>query len=185
MMSVKVAWYAEKEDALMKALQGLEDGTYTSLREASCATGTPRKTLGDRFNGGLSHHEAQVNKQSLSPDEEAALVSWIDRLSCTGNPVHHQFLHELALEIRRPHLESEHLPPQPLGKHWVSRFLNRNPLLQSRLASSIEGARKAITEEQIQDWFANFQRVVDENNILPENIYNMDETSDTISSDNN
>ena len=40
----------------------------------------------------------------------------------------------------------------------------------------MEVARKAITEEQLRNWFAAFQRVVQEHGILPENIYNMDET---------
>ena len=38
-MGANIARYAEKEDTVMKALQGLHDGTYSSLREAAHATG--------------------------------------------------------------------------------------------------------------------------------------------------
>ena len=139
-MGANVARYAKKEDAVTKALQGLRDGTYSSLRKAARATGTPRKMLGDRFKGGLSRREAQVGKQCLSLEEERALASWLNRLSCTGNSVHHQFLRELAQEVIKPCLTSEGLPPQQFGKHWISRFLSRHPSLQSRLACSIESA---------------------------------------------
>jgi hypothetical protein len=168
--------YAAKEANMTKALEGLADGTYTNFSEAARATGVDRVSLTRRFNGGLSRRDSQVYKQSLSPDEEVALTKWIECLSCTGNPVHHSFLRDLADEIRKPRLEREGLPITPLGKHWITRFLKRNPSLQSRVAKSIEAARKEVTEEQIQKWFAAFKRIVDEHGILPENIYNMDET---------
>ena len=63
-----------------------------------------------------------------------------------------------------------------LGKHWVSRFLARNPSLQSKVAKSIEAARKEVTEKQLQNWFSEFKRVLDEYGIRQENIYNMDES---------
>ena len=58
----------------------------------------------------------------------------------------------------------------------MSHFLARNPVLQSKLAKNIEAAHKEVTEAQLENWFNEFKRVVDEFGILPENIYNMDET---------
>ena len=65
-----------------------------------------------------------------------------------------------------------------VGKHWVSRFLARHPSLQSKVAKSIEMTRAKVTQKQLQNWFTVFKQVVDEYNIDPENIYNMDETGD-------
>jgi hypothetical protein len=166
-----------KEQSLTNALAGLKDGTFVSIHQASKATGTPRITISRHMNGGLSKREAQHHRQILSPDEERALGGWVQRLSATGHPVHHSFLRELAEEIRKPHVSNLPTPVQPkLGKHWVSRFLARNPVLQSKLAKNIEAARKEVTEAQLENWFNEFKRVVDEFGILPENIYNMDET---------
>ena len=64
----------------------------------------------------------------------------------------------------------------PLGKDWVSRFLQRNQQLKSQIAKSIEQARKAVTKEQILQWFEVFNHEIQENGVRTENIYNMDET---------
>ena len=54
--------------------------------------------------------------------------------------------------------------------------MRRNPDLKTTIASSIEIQRKEVTKEQLDKWFAEFKRVIDENDIEPENVYNMDET---------
>jgi hypothetical protein len=176
MNAVQRAKQAEKEANLAKALIGLADETYANVRQASRETGASRKTITRRFNGGKSRREAQAHRQSLSPHEEHALVKWIERLSCTGLPVYHQFLRELAEELRDPRLAEEGLTKRRLGKHWVSRFLGRNPSLQSKVAKSIEAGRIEVTEKQLWNWFMTFKHVVDECNIDIKNIYNMDET---------
>jgi len=132
------------------------------------------------LNGGLSKREAQQSRQQLSPDEEHALAKWVQRLSSTGHPVHHPFLHELAEEIRKLRVTADDMVVDPscrkLGKHWVSRFLARNPILQSKVAKNIEAARKEVIEAQLENWFQEFKHVVAEYGIQPEHIYNMDET---------
>jgi len=168
----------EKEQNLAKALSGLADGTYTSFHQASRETGTPRRTLVRRFNGGKTRVEGQVSGQSLSPEQESSLVKWVEYLSCTGLPVHHQFLRDLANELLKSRLTIEGSMAKQVGKHWVSRFLARHPSLQSKVAKSIEMTRAKVTQKQLQNWFTVFKQVVDEYNIDPENIYNMDETGD-------
>ena len=64
-----------------------------------------------------------------------------------------------------------------LGKHWVSWFLAHNPILQSKVSKNIETACKEVTEAQLENWFQEFKRVVDEYIIHLEHIYNMDKTS--------
>jgi len=122
--------------------------------------------------------EGQVSGQSLSPEQESSLVKWVEYLSCTGLPVHHQFLRDLANELLKSRLTIEGSMAKQVGKHWVSRFLARHPSLQSKVAKSIEMTRAKVTQKQLQNWFTVFKQVVDEYNIDPENIYNMDETGD-------
>ena len=167
---------AVKDQNLAKALAGLKDGTYANVRQASKSTGTPRSTLRRQLKRGLMHRKANEHRQQLSPDEERALVQWVEHLSCTGNPVRHSFLCELAQEIRRPHVENTNYVVNDLGIYWVSHFFARNPSLQSKVAKNNEAARKEVTENQLQNWFNVFKCVVDEYNIEPGNIYNMDET---------
>jgi hypothetical protein len=164
---------------LANALAGLKDGTFVHVREASRATGTSRSTIRRHLYGGLSKREAQHSRQQLSPDEERALAKWVQHLASTGHPVHHSFLRELAEEIRKPRVGDSSEIPTKLGKNWVSRFLARNPILQSKIAKNIEAARKEVTEAQLNNWFKEFEQVVDEYGIQPEHIYNMDETGTT------
>ena len=162
---------------LTKALSGLEDGTYKNPNQASKATGTPVTTIYDRLRGSKSRRDVNAKNQSLTPAEEMALVQWVQRLSATGHPVRHQFLVELAEEIRNQRLKPiGNVVIRPLGQKWVQRFLKRNPTLKSQHAKSIEQARVEVTKEQVLAWFEVFKRVVTENNVKPENIYNMDET---------
>lgn len=135
-----------KEQNFAKALTGLADRTYPNINQAYLATGTPRRTLDRRLKDGRTRREVNVGRQGLSTEEERALVKWVEQLSCTGNPVHHSFLRDLASEIRKLRFELEGLLFTPAGNHWVSRFLARNQSLQSKLAKSIEVARKEVTE---------------------------------------
>ena len=96
---------AVRDQTLAKALAGLTDGTYANVNQASVATRAPRKTLYRYTQGGQTCHQANLHRQALSPDEERALVKWVEHLSCTGHPVRHKFLRELAEEIRKPRVE--------------------------------------------------------------------------------
>ena len=58
----------------------------------------------------------------------------------------------------------------------MHRFLKRNPVLKSQLSKSIEKARAEVTKEEVQAWFKTFKSVIQEEGVLEENIYNMDET---------
>jgi hypothetical protein len=65
----------------------------------------------------------------------------------------------------------------PLGKDWAQRFIKRHPQLGSVFGLSIEAARiKEASPEKLMHWFDEFKRVIEEENIRPEDIYNMDET---------
>jgi Tc5 transposase DNA-binding domain len=133
------------------------------------------KTLYRHSQGGRTHCKVNTHQQALSPDEECALVKWIKYLSYTGHPVRHKSLCALAKEIRRPRVELKNSPFSHLGNHWVEHFLLRNPSLKSKVAKSIEAVHKEVTEEQLQNWFSTFKCITEEHDILPENIYNMDE----------
>src|ERR1700736_1916299 len=115
---------------LAKALSGLEDGTYKNPNQASKATGTPVTTIYNHLRGRKSRREVNAKNQALTPAEEMALVQWVQHFSATGHPVRHQFLLELAKEIRNQRLKPVgNIVTQPLGQKWVQRFLKRNPTI--------------------------------------------------------
>lgn len=81
---------------------GVIDGIYTNPSEASTATGKPKTTVYHRAKGSHTRQEAHTHRQALSPDEENALVSWIERLTAAGHPVKHSFICELTEEATCP-----------------------------------------------------------------------------------
>ena len=90
----------QNAENLAKALAGLADGTYENPNQASKATGTPVQTIYDRLHRKKTCRQVNASNQVLTPAEEMALVQWVQHLSATGHPVRHQFLVELAEEIR-------------------------------------------------------------------------------------
>jgi hypothetical protein len=142
---------------LDNALAGLNDGTFGHVCEVSRATGITRSTIGQHLHGGLSKREAQQSRQQLSSNEELALAKWVQRLSSTGHPVLHSFLCKLAEEICRLHMVDSSKILTKIGKNWVSRFLGRNPILQSKVTKNIEASRKEVTEAQLDNWFREFK----------------------------
>ena len=78
---------AERQRNVPLALAGLNDGTYTSIGQACRALGVSKMTLHRRVKGGKSRAQGKENQQLLTIPEEAALTTWIERATATGNPV--------------------------------------------------------------------------------------------------
>ena len=132
-----------------------------------------------RINGGKSCADAREHQQLLSKGQEKALVGWITQLTATGHPARHEFIRELAAEIRKQVDNADDSPRTdlPIGVEWVPQFINRHPYLKTQLTRSIEAARiKDITKEAVENWFTQLQETIEKHQITLENIYNMDET---------
>ena len=64
---------------------------------------------------------------------------------------------------------------------WVQRFLYRYPELRVVKARTMERVRaKEVTKSAMSEWFEQLESVIDEFGILPENMYNVDETGFSI-----
>jgi len=159
------------------AIAGLADGTYMSVDQAVKALGVPRSTLRRRKNGGKSRREAKEKGRLLKDQEERALVDWISLCTTAGNPVGHEFIREMAEELRKSRADPEDKFLRPIGTTWVPGFLGRHPHLKTKISKAIESARvRDVTKEQILKFNSEFRRVIEENNIKMKNIYNADET---------
>ena len=63
----------------------------------------------------------------------------------------------------------------------MDRFKKRRGNLSTERVEKIEAIRNAITVEELEKWFVELNHVVRDFDILPKNIYNMDETGFNIS----
>jgi hypothetical protein len=143
-----------------------------------------------RVNGGLSRSQARQQQQKLSYAQENVLLKWIKELIISGYSPGHRLLKEIAEELRTKRtydlddasLDSLELPPQyKLGRDWVPRFILRHPHLTVGIRRRIESTQMdGATKEVLEAWFDAYQKVVQEQGIEQENIYNMDKSGFSI-----
>jgi len=140
-----------------------------------------KDTLARRWKGKKSRVEARESQQKLTKAEENVLADWITQLTATGHPARHDFIRELAEEIRRKrHAEIRDFELIPLGKSWVQQFLKCHPHLQTVISRSIEASRiKEVTKEVVINFFEALEACLTKYQISWENVYNMDETGNS------
>jgi hypothetical protein len=174
--SEKAAETDAKVDAAMK---GLSTGLYKTLYAAATAFRLNRAMLSRRLAGGNSHVERKENQQNLTYAEEKTLARWITELMATGHPVRHPFIRNIVKEIRKHRYSSSTTPIfyPVLCDSWVPQFLNRHPTLHTTISRLIESAQiKDVSYASIINFFEVFCSILEDNQIILENVYNMDKT---------
>lgn len=172
-----------KEARIQRAIRAMKKNSKLKLRKAARDFKVPRSTLQNRVNGKKPRNMAHENCMHLTHIEESELVRWITQLTERGYAPRYQTVQELAEIIRNRRVfgvndeTSELVRYEPFGRDWVPRFLARYPQLQSARRKCIEAARiKDVSEARLTKWFHDLRAVVNEHEIEPHNIYNMDES---------
>ena len=174
---------------MAEAVQGKILGKYKSYAEAARRLGVPESSVYTCASGPQTRTEANEHAQLLSLEEEKELARWIRQLTDSAYPPKPYAVREMAeairtrrvievndASIRRVHYED-------IGEQWVKWFMNCHPELESLMAEQIEAARIQETSRSVlEKWFADVKSIIDENNIQPRDIYNMDETGFSIGS---
>jgi hypothetical protein len=159
--------------ALAQALPAGVRDTYAARSEHS---NVPISTLVHRSNGRRSREDHAQSQQYLTREEEKALVKFLLLMSSLSQPVRIKFMRSLALSIvcqRSP----EGRLVKPPGKNWPRAFEKRHPELQARKVKSIDWKRhENNVYDKIVEWFDVIGQVLEDPAVLPENVYNMDET---------
>ena len=168
----------EEEERLAIAMAGYRSGEWKSVYLAAKEMKVSKDTLGRRLLGKKSRAEAREAQQKLTKAEEKVLAEWITRLTVTGHPARHEFIREMAEEIRRKRTgKIDSFQLTSLGSSWVQQFLKPQPHLQTVISRSIEASRvKEVTKEVIVSFFNALEACMAEYQISWENVYNMDET---------
>jgi hypothetical protein len=165
------------DEKIKWALRGLASKRWKTLYAAAKALGLSRETLKHRMKRRKSRTQAPEVQQMLTKSEEKVLTKWITHLTATGHPARHEFIREMAEEIRARRAIQEENILRPLGATWVQRFIKRNPDLKTVISRSIEAARiKEVTPKVVADFFDALKECIEDYQITPENMYNMDET---------
>ncbi|KAB2106160.1 hypothetical protein AG0111_0g6188 [Alternaria gaisen] len=163
-------------DAASKALAETppnDDRTWAARADSS---GIAITTLYNRWRGRPSIQKKAEGQQYLTVEEEKALVAFLLLMSSFGQPVRIKYIPTLAFSIARRRSPASR-PNKPPGKNWAQAFGKRHPELKSKRVRSIDWRRHEIhTYDKITEWFGVIGEVLQDPAILPENVYNMDET---------
>jgi hypothetical protein len=142
----------------------------------SDASGVAVTTLYNRWRGRPSIQKKAQAQQYLTVEEEKALVAFLLLMSSFGQPVCIKYIPTLAFSIARRR-SPVNRPNKPPGKNWAQAFEKRQPELKSKRVRSIDWKRHEIhIYDKITEWFDVIGKVLQDPAILPENVYNMDET---------
>ena len=92
-----------------------------------------------------------------------------------GFPMRVDHVQETALKLLS-YNEGQKGKNTHLGKHWITRFLNRNPHLASKFSTKVKKQRIVSSNPKIlKQAFDILGPLIKKNCIQPHNIYNMDE----------
>ena len=156
--------------------------TYSALSQH---TGIPASTLWHRKHGRASRRNAAAKRQYLTPSKEEGLVNYIRESKKKGFRVPSKLLRYLAFTIVRRRSSvfqtlANDTKLRPPGEDWSKVFLKRHRKLIGRRNKPLEWARFDIYDKAVE-WFEVIRRLLLDPAILPENVYNMDETRIRIS----
>lgn len=158
----------DRENKLRAAIRATKNGA--SVRSAAKQHFIPWSTLQRHINGGQTIREAHEKQKNLSPCQEAHLVRWVKTQTKLGYAPPHSRFTMYALRISRASGE-----PETFGRHWVQRFLQRNPELKTLRSVRYDWRRvNAACSTNIEEYF---QRLDDPlmSAIPPAHTYNADE----------
>ena len=139
-----------KESLFTAALQDIETGKLKSIRAAAEHYGLKYETLRDRKRGSQMRSESHEDQMLLTIEEEKSIEEWIVKIDDYGWPPRLEYVREMALRFIRSHGIQKPI----LGGGWITRFLDRHPLLVSRFTNRLDKQRAyAENPEILRDFF--------------------------------
>ncbi|KZL83452.1 transposase, partial [Colletotrichum incanum] len=160
-----------QEAQIQLALQACRKDPKLSVRAAAKIYQVSRVTLTRRLNGTPSRRDTMPNSRNLTPLEEEKLVDYILDLDARSFPPRITGVEEMANYL----LADRDAPP--VGKHWASNFVKRQPQLRTRFFRKYDYKRAQCEDpEAIRAWFALVKNTIAKYGIDECDIYNFDET---------
>ena len=138
-----------KEKSLQDAIRYYNQSDEPSIRATAEKFGVAHTTLRDRRAGTQSHVISHRKMQAYTEYEEKAIVQW-----CKS---HDEWRHPLRLDVVKGMAQCilhRQLKSRTLGRHWLTRFLNRNPGLAAKISTRIDRQRAFASNPAIlKDFF--------------------------------
>lgn len=160
--------------AMDRASKLQASGEHKTWAARAEAHGLPLSTHYHQEHGRPSIRQKAQGQQYLSVEEEKALRAFLLLMSSFGQPVRIKYIPALACNIA---CRRSGKPVKPPGKNWARAFEKRHPEIKAQRVRSIDWKRHEIhIHTKVVEWFEVISQVIKDPRILPENVYNMDET---------
>ncbi|PGH37012.1 40S ribosomal protein S15 [[Emmonsia] crescens] len=128
-----------------------------------------------RIHGRKTHLQNETRNKRLTEGEEQAIIEYIDRLDRLGLSATREQAQGAANYLLCTRLGVDGF--MPVGTLWVKRFLTRHPFLNIRSQRAMEKDRKkAENHASIDSWYTELQEAMQDHGILPNDLWNMNET---------
>jgi site-specific DNA-cytosine methylase len=166
------------EARIQDAMDHLSQNPGAKVVQVARQFGVPRNRLRFRLKGGKPKTELKPVNKKLAEPEEQAICNYIDRLDKINLAVRPEFVTDAANYVLK-HRSSNSLPTEEIptvNAQWTTRFLKRHNYFK-RTQKKINSDRQASENlEGVNGYFNKLQTIIQEGSILPDDIYNMDET---------
>jgi transcriptional regulator with XRE-family HTH domain len=107
-------------NSAVEEINSLRSGETFSYTEIAKNYGVVRSTLTRRHLGQTVPRTSKIlNSRKLTQQQEVELVSYIEQLTARRLPPTREIIQNFASAIAK----------QPVGKSWVTRFINRNKMI--------------------------------------------------------
>ncbi|KAJ5138584.1 uncharacterized protein N7515_003432 [Penicillium bovifimosum] len=167
----------EVESQILKALESLSEQTKPNIAKTAREFAVPESRLRGRWKGRKSLFARQPNGRRLNSAQEKALCEYIDYFDEVGASINRRQIAIAANSILEEAHQDASTPPPQIGDHWLRRFLKRNPQYHVRRRRALDVERATALDKSVVDrWFKDYERVVTENGICQQDIYNFGET---------
>ena len=164
-----------RESRISLAIASYHNNKKQPIRALAKAYDVPKSTLYTRIHGTQPQSDTPSIRRKLSSIEEHSLVQWILELDRRGFPPHIIDVRRMADTLLAA--RGQDPPPQPVGKNWVSRFIQSQPELQTKWTRRLSSQRAHCEDPTvITAWFKLVEETRQTYGILDQDIYNFDET---------
>lgn len=153
---------------MSRALADITDNSL-SQHQAAQKWGVPQRTLSARSRGQTALAKQIQPQRHLSKNQEDKLVIWIRRQESLGYAPSHSQIRACVLRL----LQQQGDNPE-LGRHWVSKFIQRHPELRTKMGRRQEANRFNSFTPKAVHWYFDI-REMEYGWIKPENTINVDE----------
>jgi DDE superfamily endonuclease/Tc5 transposase-like DNA-binding protein len=164
------------DERMEKALEFHQSNAKRPLIDVAALFNVNRSTLYRRIHAisGPRYGRSRTHGR-LDDAQEKALCRYIDRLDAVGLAVRKDFILAAANNILR---DAAEVPDdvQGIKMPWITRFLKRYEYTVVPQRTLERDRQMAEDVDNIHEWYLKFNSVIQDEGILPDDIWNMDET---------